>query len=80
MTDLAHLFGDWYFSLYEFTVYYLDNMSLSGADTQLVDLRFSHVCPLLCLIQIMLDLSEPSHVAVHLFLLQYSNKDAASVQ
>lgn len=54
-------------------------MSLSGAHTQLVDLRFGHICPLLGLIQLILDLLEPSHVAVDLLLLPYNNEIQCSV-
>lgn len=42
---------------------------LLGTHTQLADLSLSHLCPLLSVIQLMLDFSEPCHVAAHVLLL-----------
>lgn len=60
------------------SVCYLDDVSLSGAHTQLVDLSFSYICPLLGFIQLMLDLLEPTHIAVSLLLLPYESKIQSS--
>jgi len=42
---------------------------LAGSDPQLVDGGLGYVCPLLCIVQIVLNLPDTCHVAAYLLLL-----------
>lgn len=43
---------------------------IPGAGPQLVDLRFSHIGPLLCIVKLMLEFPVLGHVGVHLIFLR----------
>lgn len=52
---------------------------VAGANPQLVDLRFGHVGPLLCVVQLVLELPELGQVGVCLLLLQRANQGKKNI-
>lgn len=53
---------------------------VTGANPELVDLRFSHVGPLLGIVELMLELPELGQVGVCLLLLQGADQGKRSFQ